>query len=360
MKCAFAAEDFDKCFEFAVKYHLDPTKTSSGRTTGRSRSLGEVIDSFLGGKLAELAAVKLLKNTGSKKEYKLNFDIVSTAEVKNEADIIGIRADKKSKYRKPNLFIEIKLASESDHWVGPTLAQFNTIKSQQPDLKKVFFMGLTIKSDSNLDAKTKDLLGIYLKSLSPNSIFKNFDSLNNLNAYLLYIISGEDLQKHGDQFLKGMHFYDTDLFQEVASITQKIILDNKSKRYKVSKIFTDVAPRLLPKSGFISDLQNTIPNSKFFDFESFNGQYKIFEIQNQKSISYYMHCLSNIYAETKYFGSIELEKNKIYKYGISTLGRNPVLARDNIWISTKKLLHLINSDKIQSPKERLKQIAEGI
>ena len=65
----------EKSFNFAVQFHLDPKKGQSNRTTGQTRGLGGVIDSFLRGKVIELAIVDILKKINPNKDYHLDFKV---------------------------------------------------------------------------------------------------------------------------------------------------------------------------------------------------------------------------------------------------------------------------------------------
>ncbi len=44
-------EDFKRVFEFGTKYYIEPSKNTTGRTTGEPRGLGAILDAFTLGKL---------------------------------------------------------------------------------------------------------------------------------------------------------------------------------------------------------------------------------------------------------------------------------------------------------------------
>jgi single-strand DNA-binding protein len=56
-------EDFKRVFEFATSYYIEPTKNTTGRTSGEPRGLGAILDSFTIGKLAEIAGQYLKKGS---------------------------------------------------------------------------------------------------------------------------------------------------------------------------------------------------------------------------------------------------------------------------------------------------------
>src|SRR3989344_5701694 len=189
MKYNLTRKDFQTAFEFAVKYHLDPTKSGTTRTAGSARSLGDVLDSFLLGKLAEIGVVNILQSLNSRKQCVLDFDLKPIYEVKNEPDIIGVIENNLS--RKPNLFTEIKNTGRGDHWLGLTLEQYETINKS-----KTF--------DKFADA------------------YKTFIKIE-------YAISGAELEGNGTVFKKNGLFYNTDLFVDIGKFFKSALEAGKFK-----------------------------------------------------------------------------------------------------------------------------------
>jgi len=99
-------EDFKRVFEFATSFYIEPTKNTTGRTSGEPRGLGSILDSFTIGKLAEIGVEKILTILNKEKNYLLDFDIKNNSKVKNEPDIVSIVENKTQ--REPNIFTEIK------------------------------------------------------------------------------------------------------------------------------------------------------------------------------------------------------------------------------------------------------------
>ena len=52
-------EDFKRVFEFGTNYYIDPSKNTTGRTTGEPRGLGAILDAFTLGKLTEIGIEKI-------------------------------------------------------------------------------------------------------------------------------------------------------------------------------------------------------------------------------------------------------------------------------------------------------------
>ena len=105
-----AFEDFKRVFNFATSYYIDPSKITTGRTSGEPRGLGAIIDSFALGKLTEIGVEKILTIFNSNKKYFLDFEIKNNQKVKNEPDINLIEDN--NIIREPSIFIEIKNTSK--------------------------------------------------------------------------------------------------------------------------------------------------------------------------------------------------------------------------------------------------------
>jgi hypothetical protein len=206
-------EDFKRVFEFATSYYIEPTKNTTGRTSGEPRGLGAILDSFTIGKLAEIGVEKILTILNKDKIYLLDFDIKNNSKVKNEPDIVSIVENKAQ--RKPNIFTEIKNTSENDRWIGLTEDQFNTIK-RSSDNKKIFMIYASINSTTiNKNPKTVDLSGMFLKQIEDKNkslIFQEFADLN-ADCKIEFILSSKDLEKYGCPFERGMNMYETTIFK---------------------------------------------------------------------------------------------------------------------------------------------------
>lgn len=55
-----------------------------------------------------------------------------------------------------------------------------------------------------------------------------------------------------------------------------------------------------------------------------------------------------------------LEKNNFYDFNLETLGRDPKLKRNNIFISKKHIYQLIEKKLIRNPEKILQEIAQEI
>ena len=93
---------------------------------------------------------------------------------------------------------------------------------------------------------------------------------------------------------------------------------------------------------------------------TFKGKIELYEKNNPKSLKRYVRCISNVEVINKTLGSFKLSKDKIYLFNLSTVGRNPVLNRNNIWIAKRSIPYLYDKKMILSSEKNLRKIAETI
>jgi len=344
-------EDFKRVFEFGANYYLEPSKNTTGRTTGEPRGLGAILDAFTLGKLTEIGVEKILKTYNPKKDYILDFDIKSNNDVKDKPDIVAIVENNIK--RKPNLFVEIKNTSDSGRWIGLTEEQFNTIKRSAKNREIYIIYASIISNAIDNNPKTTDLTGMFLKEIEnqdKSQIFQKFSSLN-AKCKIEFIISSKDLEKFAYPFERGMSMYETNLFKE----------KKKSSFYsRNEKIRKDI----LNIKEFINfdDIMNlTLPNNELAE----RDEISLFKIKGSFKILYkksttYIECISDVYLENEIFGKFKLEAGKFYSFNLTTVGRDPKLKRNNLFISKNRIYQLIEQDLIKEPNEIIKEIAEKI
>lgn len=347
MRYKLTVKDFDTAFDFALRYHLEPKKSQSSRTSGAMRGLGEVLDSFIRGKLVELGVANSLKTFAPKKEFVLDFDIKQNNEVINEPDITAVIENRQQ--RAPKCFLEIKNISKDDRWIGLTLEQFETIKkSSNPE--NIFVIGAYIQNNNSGNSKEKDLLGIYLKNKFKLDVFKNFTDLNNIEVVIEYAISGKELQERGKIFEKGSFMYETEIFEEAGTQTLTAI-----KSGRISKIGTFSGGKLDRYS-----MDSKYPEPEFMGEFKCKGNFCLYEKVNEKSTRRFIQCNSDIEVSSEYLGDFKLEKGKIYLFNLHTVGRNPALNRNNIWIAKRSVSFLQNKKILKETESNLKKIATEI
>lgn len=342
MEYEVKAGDLEKCFEFSVGYYFGVSGGEYNRTTGQFRGLGGIIDSFFVGKLIEIGVASIIENF-AKKKMVLDFEIHGPTD---DPDIIEVND---SSSRKPNLYVETKNVSSDDRWIGLTSEQFNTIERSRitnGDLKRAFIIFASLFSEK--EAKNSDLLGVYLKSKTKDKTFYTFCNPEDLHVKIQYILRMDELKEKGVEFKEGSFLYETDIFKPVEGFLKNIILSPSSRRV-YSKI--SVENNIIPL--FMRDM---MPEPKEFGNFEYEGDAEIFLKQNRKSFRLYIYCKSDVKVKNKVLGTFNLEKGKLYECFFTTVGRNPVLKRNNIWIAQRNLPNVLTSDV----KGRLAEIAQNI
>ncbi|MBU0578048.1 hypothetical protein KKF73_05790 [Patescibacteria group bacterium] len=343
-------EDFKRVFEFGTNYYIDPSKNTTGRTTGEPRGLGAILDAFTLGKITEIGIEKILTELNGDKKYMLDFDIKSNAQVKDEPDIIHI--EENGNLREPAIFVEIKNTSENDRWIGLTEEQFNTIK-RSAGSNKIYMIYASINSETiNNNPKTTDLTGMFLKEIEnqdKSTIFQKFADLN-AECRIEFIISSEDLENFAYAFERGMNMYETRLFDEKKS----------TSFYSRAGVRRDVL-KIKEYKNFDSIMKLEIEKSLYPEKEDISkfkvkGNFKL--IYKKKKT--YIECLSNVSIGNDVFGNFKLKKDKFYSFNLATLGRDPKLKRNNLFIAKNRIYQLIESGKIRQPDEIIQEIAENI
>ena len=348
MKYVLTKKDFDQVIKFAIDYHLHLTKGFSTRTSGASRGLGGVLDSFVRGKLVELGVIKILEKQISNKEFVLDFDIKSTNEASKDPDIVNVI--EKGIRRAPKIFVEIKNVGLNDRWVGLTQEQYDTAVKYSKE-QKIAVIGATIRNiQSDKDIKQKDFVGSYLKEKTKLDLFKDFANIGSVVVEIDYAIPGDDLIKHGLEMKKNGLLYETEIFSEAGPNDKKSVLNGNFKTLGT------INNRDL-------DLYKTNekhPAPKMFGKFRTKGKGILFEKQNEKSTKRFLLCRTDIRVANSYLGEFVLKKNGVYLFSPGTVGRNPVLARNNIWIAKRNIPFLLKSGKIKKSSKVVKEIAKDI
>ena len=343
-------DDFKRVFEFGTNYYIDPTKNTTGRTTGEPRGLGAVLDAFTLGKLTEIGIEKILTEFNPNKKYILDFDIKGNNEVRDEPDIVEIVEN--STLREPQVFIEIKNTSENDRWIGLTEEQYNTIKRSAKN-KQIYMIYASLRSDTlNNNPKTTDLTGMFLKEVEDKEKSTIFQKFSNLNAEckIEFILTSKDLENFSFPFERGMNMYETNLFEEKkltsfysANGIRKDVLKIQEFKNLDEDIFIEIA------NGIKAEREEI---SKFH----IAGSFKL--ITKKKKI--YIECTTDVYLSNSIFGKFNLKQGKFYNFNLATIGRDPKLKRNNIFIAKNRVYQLIDEDKIRKPEEVIKEIVENI
>jgi len=339
--------DLERCFAFSVEYHLDERKNASNRTTGQYRGLGGIIDSFFIGKLIEVGVVGILEKF-TRKKMVLDFKIHElNKESRTDPDIIRVREG--GKKRTPRLYVEIKNVSPDDRWIGLTAEQFasilkNNIVDDNP--AKVFVVCASLISKNK--TRSSDLLGVYLKSRVNHKLLKEFCDFDELFVEIQYILSGTELRNKGTCFKEGSYMYETDIFEEVEEKLASKIRDPQ---------YAHVYKKLRKKGKTLPIvMRDGMPKPKEFGEFNYSGVLEIYTKKNPKSKRMYVFCKSNVVIRNEVLGIFKLKKGRVYECFFTTVGQNPTLKRNNVWIAQRNLCNVV-SCKVS---DRIRKIAKHI
>lgn len=344
MRIQVTYDDLKECFDFAVLYFTDDKKVKYNRTTGQNRGLGAILNDFLIGKLIEIGVARAIGIINSKKQCIPDFSIYNLTNEKAASADIETVVENGIK-RKARLFTEIKNISLTDRWIGLTKEQMETIGKNSlvgNEAGKIYFIYAHLTSQS---LKNIDPLGVFLKQHYYNGEMDKFADIADLGIEIIQIITCEELRDNGTEFLKGSYFYETEIVQP--------ILPNELKRITNSK-----GIKTIRANGNIPFLprQKSMKESVEIGDIIVKGSVNLLIKDNLKSRRVIIECLQDSVLSNKVLGEFELVKGNFYELHIDTVGRDPVLKRNNIWIARRNLHNVIKF----SAEERLKEIAERI
>ncbi len=364
-------EDLEKWFKFSINYWLEPSKGTTGRTSGQPRGLGDVMDSF-SMKILEDGVARILENRFSNNKKFITDDIIKPDnDIKEDPDIMWIE-DNNSKKRDPKAFIEVKYHSLKSDWIGPRIKQKESFEKGATKRKikeeNIYIIGADFNNDSSIkdNDKKESLLGIFLKKHTKSDLFKDFyDTMPKI--IIKYAIRLKDLEKYGTFFSKGENFFNSSVF-EIKKIHNKD--GNLSRGHKIIEYphldkSKNVVVLCYQKEGNLNSkgIRKKInlfdsPEKKFGEFNILNkGSFDIIKKENEKTDRCFIYCYDDITLENKVFGKHILSKEKAYSFQLITKGRDPILKSDNIFISENYLKVLQNNKIIDSNETILREIA---
>ena len=341
LKTDVTPEHLKKAFEFSVQYHLNSKKAKRNRTSGQDRSLGEIVDSFITGKVIELGVIDILKKINSGKNYIPDLEVRNKQDY-DDPDIVAI--EENGKKRPPKVFVEIKNDLGDYRWTGLYQEQFETMKNHgsiNGDLKKIFIVYASLKPKKDMPKENVDLFGIYLKTISDMDIFTKFALPGDLYVEVNHIITGKELVDNGSFFNKSEDYiYETNVMKEstLSVVKEDGTLRNGSEKISFSggKLPTDAISNYPKKIG---------------DF-IFDGNIEVYRVTIRTSTSLYIKCISDVMVKNKILGKFNLEKGKQYQLVIKKLME---CGRNNLWIAKRNLEFVTKLNKYRT-NEIAKQI----
>ncbi len=264
--------------------------------------------------------------------------------IDDKPDILLVKS--KNKTRKPNLFVIAKETSTKNGWLSMTEEQFNTMKRSAGKGKlRIIYFSDNYKSANNLiSAETPAL---FLKKTKHHN--GTWTPLANKFKIDL-AISADDFEKISFPFEIRMHKYKADVFNEKErkAFYTKDLPRKDIKSVKCYKNFNEIIKFEIQ--------ENQYPEKKEISEFKVKGSFNL--IRKNKKL--FIECLSDVSVSNDIFGEFRLNKGSFYNFHLSTLGRDPQLKRNNLFISKNRVYQLIASKKIANPDEVILNIAKNI
>ena len=137
-------------------------------------------------------------------------------------------------------------------------------------------------------------------------------------------------------------------------------LKKRSSFYSKNGVRKDIV-KIQEYIDFKEDMNVSIKKNIYAENENI-GKFKIegsFKLFHKKSKTF-IECLSDVKIENNVFGFFKLEKDNFYNFNLETIGRDPKLKRNNIFISKRRIYQLLEKNLIANPEKILREIAQEI
>lgn len=343
-------KDFEKAVDFAVRYYLDPSKTTAGRTSGQPRFLGAILDDFISGKLNEIGVQKILSLYSKNKLPILNMSIGSVHQIKDEPDIIKIREHNIE--RPPKVFIEIKSTSEKNNWISLTQEQFDTIKHSAQG-KHIYIIYSKISTNTPDTNRQKDLLGMFMKNACHKTkLFQHFSNINT-TVSIKFVLSNLEFENPSIAFpfQRGMKMYNPQILEKKRLKT----CYKKDGSFRKDCFLVETFLNFDEKLSILEPKQQK-PSHTFLSNLNINGDFHLIKKGHKQLIE----TLSEVQIKSDLWGNFSLPPNNIYNFTLETLGRDPFLKQNNLFISKFNIPNLIKTNKIKNLEDSLRHIANTI
>lgn len=357
-------EEMLECWKFGLKYFLDPTKSIQNRTVGQNRGLGGILDSFMN-KIVESAVCKEIEKLNKDIKCFPDFEIHKLKKGKTEPDIFKIKDEDATEKRDPNLYVEIKYITDSDHWLGPKADEVESILNNEygiTDKAKMFYVyGEIVDAKRTSNDRESSILGAYLKKFLPkDGILKKFHSIRNLSVEIKYVFSIKDIEKFGVHFPAGGYMTNPEIFSEPAKSTRKRILKKMNENVYTSvptngKKFPRETGTFLTKTVSGKSKKIRLPYPDPFGDVKFSGEIELHRENHSSTVNHFFRCLSKVTVSHKVLGNWKFNKGDVWNYKIMHSGRDPELRKNNTFVArrNKKVTEKLCAS-------RLKEIARKI
>jgi hypothetical protein len=215
----------------------------------------------------------------------------------------------------------------------------------------VIYASINAKAINN-NLKTADLTGMFLKEIENQNKSKIFQTFANLNAEcnIEFVISSDEIERLSFPFEKGMNMYEANLFEEKP---QKSFYTKENPRKDVKSI---KCYKNFDKIIKLEIEEGRYPEKKEISEFQVKGDFKL--IRKNKKL--FIECLSDVDANNNIFGNFCLSKGKFYNFCLTTLGRDPQLKKNNLFISKRRVYQLMASKQIDNPDKVILEIVKNI
>ena len=332
----------NQALNFAIGYDVSGKKYEQGRTSGQARGLGGIIDSFVPGKVIELAVCEILNKISTGKTCNADFGVRKKQDF-SEPDIATVTEN--SAERKPKVNVETKNSAENYRWAGVYDTQFNTLLEGQPDLDKIYFVFCSIRTKDA--SQNDDLLGALLKSKDflPGK-FDSYESLDNFFIQIDNVLTGRELKEKGQFFPAGMILPHDELLAE------------RRSPYRHDGTLGKGFEKLFDVNG-----KERLPTDRINWIEQFGetyceGRCEVFLKTGErkgKSVepSLYLHCLGDVIVENEFLGKFSVSSGT---YSLKVWAVMESKSSGDWWVAKRNMDSVVGATTIKRVREIAKKI----
>ena len=274
-KVKITKEDYEECLQFILKLrYLWGGATIDFASSGVKRDIGKYIHDHIGGKLAEIAVKKFLKQ-----EFNIHVDLGFEKYESTEDFMLG-DIEKvilpNGKKASPKLKVEIKATKPSSQW---WLISDNEFNSREYDVYILVVIDLPLDHiirffKENLELKNEELE-------------KAIPDFGEIEAQIKGIVWRNEFKDNTIKFNAGDSVFETEIFEErpkiIGTATASQLRDNELTLKKIPQSF------------------------------KINGQYEFYvKTSSRGSETKYIKTLSDVVVSHKFLGLYKLTKGKIF------------------------------------------------
>ena len=322
-------KDLEKCWDFSVKYYLDPSKPTYDRTNKQGRGLGGVADSFFN-KIIEIGICKILHDINNAIEPKTDFEIHPLNKKKTEPDIIKVGD------RDPKLYVEIKNIGEMDEWIGPKLGEVESIRARPETSGEdaIYYVYCEIRDSKGGSGREKDTLGVFLKELIPSDKnLQQFHDVADLEIVVKTVFNVKDIEDLGRRFHAG---------GMIPSTNAIALASDRTKPRKLQKISDGDFPEVKLQNNELPRLTSSKSerqNQEWMDYPNdlgaftFQGNIEVYEERLQTLRHFWIKCNGNVKISNDVLGTKQFKNGDLVDYQITAKGQFEEKSVDDIWVA---------------------------